>query len=72
MADEADKASEFQAAELRATLSEFSKKIPRAEIQSWEQGPKYCEECGERIPDARRKAVPGVKFCVSCAQELYG
>ncbi len=32
---------------------------------------KWCEGagCGERIPDARRKAVPGVQFCVEC-QEL--
>ena len=25
--------------------------------------------CGVRIPDARRKAVPGVQFCIEC-QEL--
>ena len=22
----------------------------------------YCEECGEEIPEARRKAVPGVRL----------
>lgn len=22
--------------------------------------------CGERIPDARRQAVPGVQFCLEC------
>lgn len=29
---------------------------------------KWCEGkgCGERIPEARRKAVPGVQFCVAC------
>lgn len=26
----------------------------------------HCEECGETIPDARRQAVPGVRFCVAC------
>ena len=26
----------------------------------------YCEECGIVIPEARRKAIPGVRFCVSC------
>ena len=25
-----------------------------------------CEECDARIPPARRKAVPGVRFCVAC------
>lgn len=28
-----------------------------------------CEECGEAIPDARRKAIPGVRLCVSCQAE---
>ncbi|MBC2777383.1 DksA/TraR family C4-type zinc finger protein [Parasphingopyxis marina] len=26
----------------------------------------YCDECGENIPEARRMAVPGVRFCVQC------
>ena len=26
----------------------------------------HCEECGTRIPDARREAVPGVRLCVGC------
>jgi phage/conjugal plasmid C-4 type zinc finger TraR family protein len=30
----------------------------------------HCEECGTAIPDARRKAIPGVRFCVSCQSEL--
>ncbi|WP_227135809.1 DksA/TraR family C4-type zinc finger protein [Kosakonia radicincitans] len=28
-----------------------------------------CEECGEPIPEARRKAIPGVRLCVTCQQE---
>ena len=27
---------------------------------------KECEECGARIPEARRKAVAGVRLCVEC------
>ncbi|MDY1036456.1 DksA/TraR family C4-type zinc finger protein [Enterobacteriaceae bacterium RIT714] len=27
-----------------------------------------CEECGEPIPEARRKAVPGVRLCIACQQ----
>ena len=26
-----------------------------------------CAECGEPIPEARRRAVPGVKLCTDCA-----
>lgn len=25
-----------------------------------------CEECDTEIPEARRKAVPGVRLCVAC------
>ncbi|MGH8225285.1 MAG: DksA/TraR family C4-type zinc finger protein [Gammaproteobacteria bacterium] len=30
---------------------------------------KHCEECGEEIPPARRKAVPGVRLCITCQTE---
>lgn len=32
-------------------------------------GPTECVDCLDAIPEARRKAVPGCKRCVSC-QEL--
>ena len=28
----------------------------------------HCEECDAKIPDARRKAVPGVRLCVDCQE----
>jgi phage/conjugal plasmid C-4 type zinc finger TraR family protein len=31
---------------------------------------KNCEECDAPIPQARRKAVPGVRLCVSCQSAL--
>ena len=30
---------------------------------------KRCEECDAKIPEARRKAVPGVRLCVNCQDE---
>ena len=27
---------------------------------------KHCEACDAKIPEARRKAVPGVRLCVAC------
>lgn len=30
---------------------------------------KYCEECGEPIPEASRKALPGVRLCIHCQEE---
>jgi phage/conjugal plasmid C-4 type zinc finger TraR family protein len=29
----------------------------------------HCEECEAAIPEARRKAVPGVRYCVACQAE---
>jgi len=26
----------------------------------------YCIECGEDIPERRRGALPGVKYCITC------
>lgn len=33
-------------------------------------GRSHCAECGEPIPEARRKALPGVQLCVACQEEL--
>jgi phage/conjugal plasmid C-4 type zinc finger TraR family protein len=30
----------------------------------------HCEECEVAIPEARRKAMPGVRYCVGCQSEL--
>ncbi len=27
---------------------------------------RHCEECGDKIPLARREAIPGVRLCVIC------
>ena len=31
---------------------------------------RHCEECDAAIPEARREAVPGVRLCISCQEEL--
>lgn len=31
---------------------------------------KFCDECGDPIPQARREAIPGVRLCVQCQAEL--
>jgi phage/conjugal plasmid C-4 type zinc finger TraR family protein len=33
-------------------------------------GLSHCEECGELIPQARREAVPGVRFCIVCQEKI--
>jgi phage/conjugal plasmid C-4 type zinc finger TraR family protein len=29
-----------------------------------------CEECGAKIPEARREALPGVRLCVPCQEAV--
>ncbi|MEZ6853132.1 TraR/DksA C4-type zinc finger protein [Halodesulfovibrio aestuarii] len=29
----------------------------------------HCEECGEAIPEARRKAIAGCRLCIDCQTE---
>ena len=28
-----------------------------------------CAECGAKIPEARREAIPGVRLCVACQEK---
>jgi len=30
----------------------------------------HCEECEAAIPEARRKALPGVRLCVACQEAV--
>jgi len=30
---------------------------------------RFCDVCGEEIPEKRRQALPGVRTCVACQSE---
>ncbi|MFH1027804.1 MAG: TraR/DksA C4-type zinc finger protein [Pseudomonadota bacterium] len=42
----------------------------RTEDSAPKPQPLHCEDCGEMIPEARRRAVPGCKRCLSCQTEF--
>jgi len=50
-------------ASLEDAVSRARSQLPRGESLE------HCEECGGRIPEARRKAVPGVRLCIKCQAE---
>ena len=52
--------------QIDATIKDGIKRV-RSKLA---KGPslKRCEECGASIPEARRKAVPGVRLCVPCQE----
>ena len=42
----------------------------KARVQPVGESLTECAECGEPIPEARRRALPGVQLCISC-QEVH-
>ena len=38
--------------------------------KTWRDSADECKVCGERVPMARRRALPGVQTCVDCQIEL--
>lgn len=44
-------------------------KRARSQLASGESA-LHCDECGCDIPEARRKAIPGVRLCIACQSAL--
>jgi len=70
MSDLVDQAQEIEerlrGAALAAHVRRAGAMVP---AEDWEiSSAEFCEapRCGARIPDARRRAVPGVTLCVEC------
>lgn len=61
MADEADIANAYIA---RAIELELHKRQQNTEVK---EGAKFCKECGEAMPPARRQL--GFQLCIECAEE---
>ncbi len=61
MADEADIANEYIDKEVAVALGRIRQNF------AGRSGPKVCAECGDKIPQARRKL--GFQFCITCAEE---
>lgn len=56
------------AQQMQATLDEALLKA-RSRLPSGESA-EVCDECEAAIPLARREALPGVRLCVPCQEEL--
>ncbi|MEW6314154.1 MAG: TraR/DksA family transcriptional regulator [Pseudomonadota bacterium] len=63
--DQFDRAQELEQQERDAALA---RQASRSAEGAAKESAKWCEapHCGERIPDARREAIPGVQYCVEC------
>jgi len=63
MADNIDLANALIDSEVSRALNKIRQNAPQDKVLS-----KYCAECGDEVPAARRNL--GFKLCVSCAQEV--
>lgn len=65
MADFADHGS---AQEAQFNEMAIADQLARSKNQSHEESEEFCIECGREIPEARRKAVRGCKYCTACQE----
>ncbi|MFV0626147.1 MAG: TraR/DksA C4-type zinc finger protein [Alphaproteobacteria bacterium] len=49
---------------------EFSIRNFRKNLMHHKKSQKFCLECGEEIPLARRNAVAGCEYCIDCQLEI--
>lgn len=59
--DNIDDANERAATYLQARIDAVTKKPSLLAAHE-------CDECGEEIPEARRRTVPGVRLCIDCKE----
>lgn len=64
MSDLIDRAAEEEALFLAEALAKHHHEPAKTGSYS------HCEDCGEPIPEARRKAVPGCTRCIVCQTYL--
>ena len=64
MADEADKAQVSSDRLLEAGIAAHRNGGHLSD------GQKDCIDCGEEIPEKRRKAAPGCERCIECQQDI--
>ena len=75
MSDQSDPSDQATKAEEQFKADALKRQAAKSRLPAgdWRKlSAKWCEgpRCGERIPDERRRAVPGVRFCVACQNVL--
>ena len=67
--DDIDRAQEVEASMRDAAVAAAVTRA-RAALPAGQDARRECIACGEDIPAARRRVLPGVKLCVACAADL--
>lgn len=61
MADDGDRSSENEILYIKSSLAAHSARAKETGESLFE-----CFECGDEIPEGRRLASPGCKYCIEC------
>lgn len=64
--DVLDRAQDIETRERDAVIAK-ARYVPRRACTTGERI--YCADCGEDIPEARRRALPGAELCTFCQSE---
>lgn len=70
--DEADRAAAREEQIRQDALASQKARAHLGEPADWQRlSAKWCvvPGCGERIPDGRRRALPGVQLCKDCSED---
>lgn len=76
MADDADKAQLATEQHMKAALTRIRRNPPNPPLSKGGAGgicgesAKFCEDCGDPIPEKRRQAVIGCRRCTRCQTEF--
>ncbi len=55
--------------QIDSTIEDALQRV-RSRLPQGGESRSHCEHCGQEIPPARRRALPGVRSCVACQSEL--
>jgi phage/conjugal plasmid C-4 type zinc finger TraR family protein len=55
--------------QIDASLEDELKRMRSRRARPEGESATHCAECEEPIPEARRRAIPGVKLCIDCQSE---
>ncbi|GAA4902490.1 DksA/TraR family C4-type zinc finger protein [Ferrimonas pelagia] len=56
--------------QIDATIDDAIEQIRTRNQHAQQPSATECDECGERIPEPRCAALPGVRLCVACQTQL--
>jgi phage/conjugal plasmid C-4 type zinc finger TraR family protein len=59
-----ERAGELEQSDRDAGIARARAALPQGESAE------HCSDCGTDIPEGRRLAMPGVKFCVDCQTRI--